>query len=272
MSEIDSKFQSLREQREGALIAYVTCGDPEPDLTVDIAESLVTGGVDIIELGIPFSDPIADGPTIQAASMRALRRGITPLKVLKTVHNVKEKLGVPTVVLTYFNPVYRLGLKHFCKLASENGVDGMVIPDLPVEEAEEYERIAEANGIDTIFLAAPSTPLKRIGKIVQHTSGFLYLVSTFGVTGVRERLEGPTVKLIQQFLPYVEGRTNLAVGFGISKPQHVKAVIQAGADGAIAGSIFVNTIQRNQANVDKMLKELKKTARQLKAATKCRAK
>jgi len=268
MRNIDSKFRMLRERGEGALIAYITCGDPEPELTIKIAESLVTGGADIIELGIPFSDPIADGPTIQAATMRALGKGITPQKVLKTAYDIKEKLGVPTVVLTYFNPVYRIGLERFCKLASKSGVDGMVVPDLPVEEAEEYKRTAEANGIDTIFLAAPSTPTDRVAKIIRYTSGFLYLVSIFGVTGVRAKLEDSTVKLIQRFLPYVKGRTHLAAGFGISKPQHVKAVIRGGADGAIAGSVFVNIIQKNQSNVGKMLRELEKTARSLKAATK----
>jgi tryptophan synthase alpha chain len=268
MSDIDSRFRSLRGRGEGALITYITCGDPEPDLTINIAEALVAGGADIIELGLPFSDPIADGPVIQAATMRALKKGITPMKVLKTAKDVKEKLGVPTVILTYFNPVYQLGLKRFCELASKNGVDGIVIPDLPVEEAGEYRRIAKGEGIDTIFLAAPSTPPNRIDKIIQHTSGFLYLVSTFGVTGVRERLEDSTVKLIKRFLHHVKGQIPLAVGFGISKPQHVRAVIQGGADGAIAGSVFVKIIQENHFEVDNMLRKLEKTASHLKAATK----
>jgi tryptophan synthase alpha chain len=267
MSDIAKVFERLKAQGDGALIGYVTAGDPEPGLTARIAEVLVKGGVDIIELGVPFSDPIADGPTIQAASVRALQAGTTPKMVLGIAGEIKRKCGVPVVILTYFNPVFRMGVENFFRLAKSFGVDGVVVPDLPVEEAEAYRKAAETCGVDTIFLAAPSTSNKRLGKIVACTSGFLYVVSHFGVTGAREALEDSTVQLIKRITPFTRGKIPLAVGFGVSKPEHAKRIIKAGADGVIVGSAFVNIIQKRQKNVDEMLEELEGAARKLKNAT-----
>jgi tryptophan synthase alpha chain len=233
-----------------------------------IAEALVKGGVDILELGIPFSDPIADGPTIQAASVRALQAGTTPKIVLGMAGEIKRKHGVPVVILTYYNPVFRMGLENFFRLASNCGVDGVVVPDLPVEEADDYRNAARACGVDTIFLAAPSTTNERLRRIVGCTSGFLYLVSHFGVTGAREALEDSTVKLIKRVLPYTAGRVPLAVGFGVSKPEHAKRIIRSGADGVIVGSAFVNIVHKHQSDFCRMLEELEVTARKLKNATK----
>jgi tryptophan synthase alpha chain len=268
MSTIEQVFQRLKTQGNGALIGYVTGGDPEPSCTPLIAEALIRGGVDILEIGIPFSDPIADGPTIQAASVRALKAGTTPLIVLEIVRKIKEKHGMPIVVLTYFNPVFRMGLQLFLWLAKKCGVDGVIVADLPVEEAKDYKKVAEACGVDTIFLAAPSTSRQRLSRIVECTSGFLYLVSHFGVTGEKATVEDSTVELIKRVLPYTIGRVPLAVGFGVSKPEHVKRIIENGADGAIVGSAFVNVIGRNRGNMAKMLEELEDTARKLKEATK----
>jgi tryptophan synthase alpha chain len=268
MSGIAEVFQKLKVQGDGALIGYVTGGDPEPRFTPVIAEALVKGGVDILELGIPFSDPIADGPTIQAASVRALQAGTTPKIVLGMAGEIKRKHGVPVVILTYYNPVFRMGLENFFRLASNCGVDGVVVPDLPVEEADDYRNAARACGVDTIFLAAPSTTNERLRRIVGCTSGFLYLVSHFGVTGAREALEDSTVKLIKRVLPYTAGRVPLAVGFGVSKPEHAKRIIRSGADGVIVGSAFVNIVHKHQSDFCRMLEELEVTARKLKNATK----
>jgi tryptophan synthase alpha chain len=271
MSDIPKVFQRLKAQGDGALIGYVTAGDPKPEFTPQIAEALVKGGVDIIELGIPFSDPIADGPTIQAASVRALLAGTTPKMVLGMAGEIKRKLGVPVVLLTYFNLVFRMGVENFFRLAKSFGVDGVVVPDLPVEEAEAYRETASSCGVDTIFLAAPSTSNERLGKIVACTSGFLYVVSHFGVTGARKTVEDSTVQLVKRFFSLTEGRIPLAVGFGVSKPEHAKRIIEAGADGVIVGSAFVNIVQKNQGDVGRMLEELEALARNLKEAAKRRA-
>jgi len=268
MSDIGKVFQQLKAQGDGALIGYVTGGDPEPRFTPVIAEALVKGGVDILELGVPFSDPIADGPTIQAASVRALEAGTTPKIVLGMAGEIKKKHGVPVVLLTYFNPVFRMGLENFFRLAKGFGVDGVVVPDLPVEEAADYREVAGHYGVDTIFLASPSTSNERLRKIVGCTSGFLYLVSHFGVTGAREALEDSTVKLIKRVLPYTAGLVPLAVGFGVSKSEHVQRIIRSGADGVIVGSAFVNVVHKHLGNVDRMLEELEKLACRLKEATK----
>lgn len=267
MSDLAKVFKQLKAQGNGVLIGYVTAGDPIPELTPKIAGALVKGGVDIIELGVPFSDPIADGPTIQAASVRALQAGTTPKMVLGMAGEIKSKQSVPVVILTYFNPIFRMGVDNFFRLAKSFGVDGVVVPDLPVEEAETYHEAAETFGVDTIFLAAPSTSNERLGKIVACTSGFLYVVSHFGVTGARETVEESTVQLIKRVSAFTNGRVPLAVGFGISKPKHAKRIIEAGADGVIVGSTFVNIIQYRQDDVNRMLEELEFVAHKLKNAT-----
>jgi len=267
MSAINETFRKLASRSEAALIGYVTAGDPEPQCTPKIAEALIEGGVDILELGLPFSDPIADGPTIQAASVRALNAGTRPRKVLEMAMEIRERTDVPIVVMTYYNPVFRMGLDNFFRLAKDYMVDGLIVPDLPVEEAGDYKQAAIERGVDTIFLAAPSTSIQRLPKIVERTSGFLYLVSHFGVTGAKATVEQSTIKLIKKVLPYIKGRIPLAVGFGVSKPEHAKCIIESGADGVIVGSAFVNIIQRNQRKIDNMLIELEEAARKLKEAT-----
>lgn len=268
MNAIEKTFQSLNKQGEGALLAYVTAGDPKPKYTSQIVEALVEGGADIIELGIPFSDPIADGPTIQAASVRALRAGTTPKMTLEIAQGIKEKCAVPIVLLTYYNPIFRMGLKNFFSLAKTCHVDGVIVPDLPIEEAYEYKNLGRANAIDTIFLATPSTSIGRLERIIDYTSGFLYLVSVFGVTGVRKNVQDLTIQQIKRFLPFTKNKIPLAVGFGISKPEHVKAIIMSGADGAIVGSAFVNVIERNLCDISKLPKEIELYTNKLKEATK----
>lgn len=268
MSYITKTFQEVKARGEGALIGYIMAGDPTPESTAKMADALIKGGIDILELGLPFSDPIADGPTIQAASVRSLSAGTTPLKVLETAKQIKKKHNVPIVVMTYYNPVFRIGLERFCRLAKDCMVDGFIVPDLPVEEAADYKNAAKAQGLDTIFLAAPSTTNERLTRIVDSSSGFLYLVSQYGVTGAKTTVEDSTVQLIKRVSPFTHGKIPLAVGFGISKPEHVKCIVQAGADAAIVGSAFINIIQNNAQNQNAMLIELQATAAALKSATK----
>lgn len=268
MSLIQEVFHKAMHQGNGVLIGYIMAGDPNPELTPQIADALITGGVEILELGLPFSDPIADGPTIQAASVRALAAKTTPMKVLEIAKEIKQRHNIPIVIMTYYNPVFRIGIDKFLSKAKKHLVDGFIIPDLPIEEATDFRKAAEANGLDTIFLAAPSTTNERLCKIVFCSMGFLYLVSHYGVTGVKTTIEDSTVQLIKRVLPYTAGKIPLAVGFGISKPEHVERVITAGADAAIVGSAFINIIQNNSQNTSTMLKQLKAAAQELKTATK----
>jgi tryptophan synthase alpha chain len=268
MNTIKAVFQKAKTQNSGALIGYIMAGDPTPEATPKIADALIAGGVDILELGLPFSDPIADGPTIQAASVRALNAGTTPPKVLEIAQQIKSKHDVPVIIMTYYNPVFKMGLDNFFAKAKECNVNGMIVPDLPVEEAAEYKQTADKYCIDTIFLATPATTEQRITRIVDASGGFLYLVSRYGVTGEKTSLADSTVQLIQRVSQVTTGKVALAVGFGISKPEHVAQVIGAGADGAIVGSTFVNLIQKYSTNPKGTLEELQTTTHALKAATK----
>ncbi len=267
MTLIDETFARLRAENEAALIAYVTAGDPAPRYTPKMVEALIEGGADIIELGIPYSDPIADGPTIQEASTRALKAGITPPRVMSIAKEIRKKHEIPIVLLTYYNPVHKMGLNKFLNMAKASGVEGLVVPDLPFEEANAYWNAAKENEIDTIFLAAPSTSNKRLESIVDHTSGFLYLVGVYGVTGARTQMQDSTINLVKRFLPKTTGKIPLAVGFGISTPEHVRKVVAAGADGAIVGSAFVKAIGQNQKTPNKAVEKLRRMTRSLKTAT-----
>ncbi|MGB9728138.1 MAG: tryptophan synthase subunit alpha, partial [Nitrososphaeria archaeon] len=264
------KFSNLRNRGEGALIAYLTAGYPTLEHTPKIAHTLVSGGADIIELGIPFSDPIADGPIIQSAMNRALKLGTTPLKVLKMAEDVKEENDVPILILTYYNPIFKMGLRRFFETARGCGVDGVIVPDLPIEEAGEYKKVAEDNMIDTIFLATPSTTVDRLKAILEYTSGFLYLVSVHGVTGVRPRVQDTTIELVKRIVAMASGKIPVAVGFGVSKPEHVSILIGGGADGVIVGSVFMKMVEENMCDEERMLKMLKDYVMELKKATRAK--
>ena len=264
MNSMTKVFHDAKAQGNGVLIGYIMAGDPNPEQTPKIADALIKGGVDILELGLPFSDPIADGPTIQAAGLRALTAGTTPMKVLEIAKKIKQQHEVAIVIMTYYNTVFRIGLDRFLGSAKDCMVDGFIIPDLPVEESVDYKKAAKEHGLDTVFLVAPSTSNERLTKIVNASSGFLYLVSHYGVTGTKTTVEDSTVQLIKRVSPFTTGKIPLAVGFGISKPQHVKQVISAGADAAIVGSAFINIIQQNSSP---MLKELQTIAQSLKKST-----
>jgi tryptophan synthase alpha chain len=265
MGLISETLERLADGNEGALVAYVTGGDPTVDLTRKIALALADGGADIIEIGIPFSDPIADGPTIQAAANRALRAKTSPAEILSLVGEVKRKRTVPIVLLTYYNPVYRMGLENFFESAARFGVDGVIAPDLPIEESSEYRRVADVYNVDTIFLAAPSTSDGRLRQIALKSSGFLYLASLYGVTGTRRYLDKNLPRLVKRTRRLAD-RLPVCVGFGISTPNHVATVLRAGANGAIVGSALVEIVARN-ANRKDLPVLVGRSAGQLKAAT-----
>jgi len=250
------------------LVGFITAGDPAPDATFDIAAALINGGVDIIELGIPFSDPIADGPTIQASSLRALNAGVTPPMVLEMANQISSSLNVPVVILTYYNPIFKMGDERFLKLAAKSGVSGIVVPDLPPEESAGYRKFAQKEGIDTIYLATPSTTSKRLNNIVSATTGFLYVVPLFGVTGARESFDAYSKRVVGEIVDKVDSVVPVAVGFGISKADHIKSFVNQGADSAIVGSAIVKTIERNLNDKKKMLSELEVLAKDLSSMQK----
>jgi tryptophan synthase alpha chain len=271
LSKIEKVFETLRTKKEGVLIGYITGGDPKPQISPLLANALIEGGIDILELGIPFSDPIADGPTIQAASLRAIKSGTTPKQVLEIAGEIRKKHDTPIVILTYYNPIFKMGLKSFFSLLRKNEIDGVVVPDLPIEESDNYRKIAKNYCVDTIFLATPSTCEQRLLKIIQYSSGFLYLVSQYGVTGTRETLQDSTVKLIKKILPKTIRHIPLAVGFGISKPEHAKLIFQSGSEGVIVGSAFVNIIEKHREDTYMMLDKIREFAHELKDAIKDRS-
>jgi tryptophan synthase alpha chain len=238
---ISRKFQELVEKGELGLVAYITAGDPSLDATEKIVLAAAEAGADVIELGVPFSDPVADGPTIQRASERALRAGTTLASVLDLVRRLRLETDVPLVLFSYFNPILQMGLEKFAGAAAVAGADGVLTTDLTVEEADEYRAVMHAHGLDTIFLVAPTSNDVRIEKIVRASSGFLYLISRAGVTGAREALPPELPELARRIRKFTT--LPIAVGFGISLPTHV-TVLGGIADAAVVGSALVVEIEK----------------------------
>ena len=268
MTEISETFRELKDRNEGALIAYLTVGDPHPTRTPKLVGALIEGGADIVELGVPFSDPIADGPTIQNAVSRSLKSGTRPLDVFHVAQTINEKYDNPLVLMGYYNPIFRLGLAKFVELARRSGISGSIVPDLPVEESQEYRKECLARGIDTIFLASPSTNRERLNQILSQTSGYLYLVSLYGVTGMRAALPASVLDLVSTYGRLARDTVPLAVGFGISRPDQAGKIVRAGADGVIVGSAFVKLIEQNQTNINRAALKLKSLAHSMKKAVK----
>ena len=258
MNRIDRKFRELRSRKKKAFIAYVTAGYPDLATTAKIVPALERSGVDIIELGIPFSDPIADGPTIQAASQRALENKVTMKKVFAMVAKLRRETEMPIVFMTYFNPVLRYGLKDFFRSCRSCGVDGVIVPDLPCEEAKELIKTGRAAGVATIFLVAPTSTRQRIGKIVANSKGFIYYVSLTGVTGARAKLPED----ILSKLKVIKSMTKkpVAVGFGVSNAVQAKRLAKI-ADGVIVGSAIVRIIGENKSVVPRVSRFAAKLAR-----------
>lgn len=242
MNRIDKKFQELRNSKQKAFIAYITAGDPSAKVTEKLIPELERAGCDILELGVPFSDPMADGLTNQKAAERALAGGITLREILDIVRKIRHKSNVPIVLFTYLNPVFRYGLIEFAKDAQSAGVDGVLVLDLPVEESREYKKILAASGLKMIYLLAPTSTEERIKLVCRYASGFIYYVSRTGVTGIRESVE----RSVKQEVIKIKQFTKLpvVVGFGISKPKHVKEVVKY-SDGVVVGSAIVKQIEAN---------------------------
>ncbi len=260
---LDKTFRRLREGREGALVAFVTAGDPSVDGTPALVTTLAEAGADVVELGIPYSDPLADGPTVQASSQRALDRGVTPDTVLEMVREIRTSSDVPLVLMTSYNLVLRYGLGRFARRAAEAGADGAILTDLPPEEAAPWKTQADAHGLATVFLVAPTSTPERVRRIAESTSGFVYCVSRTGVTGAQRELPvelKDTISLIRQ-----STEKPVCVGFGVSTPEHVAQVIGM-ADGAVVGSTLVDFLHRNADN-PRRDEELRRLVGGWKAAT-----
>ncbi|HLF05864.1 MAG TPA: tryptophan synthase subunit alpha [Thermoplasmata archaeon] len=249
--------------RPRALVAYLMGFDPDREKSLDYLEAAARGGADIIEIGVAFSDPIADGPTIQAAGMRALRSGSTPRGCIELARDLKSRVKVPVALMTYYNPIIRMGEEEFVRQAAKAGVDGLIVPDLPVDEAHSLRASTKKHDLDLIFLATPPTPDARLAEIARDCSGFLYLVSRYGTTGTRGEFgEGlpALVKRVKRVADSISPGLPVAVGFGISTAAQVAEVIRDGADGAIIGSVLVDMIAQGArpSDVQKHVAELRK--------------
>lgn len=260
MNSISKCFESLGAKRQCALIPFITAGTPDLEITAEALRILDANGADIIELGVPYSDPLADGPVIQAAATKALQRGTRLEQVLEVVQTVSPSLKAPLILFTYYNPILNQGIQQFLARIAIAGVKGLVVPDLPVEEAAELLKTAADLGIEVILLVAPTSSKERIQAIARNSAGFIYLVSVTGVTGMRSQLQ----TRVKDILLEMREITNkpIGVGFGISQPQQAHQVKDWGADAVIVGSAFVkhlseNTPEQGLQNIGQLCRELK---------------
>jgi len=242
MNRIEKRFSELKRKKKKAFIVYITAGDPDTKTTEKIALELDRCGVDILELGIPFSDPIADGPTIQAASQRSLSNNINVAKILGLVRRVRKAADIPIALMTYYNPVYRYGVNDFVNDSKDAGVDGIIVPDLPPEEAKELISYSKKADFENIFLLSPTSSRERIRLITQRSSGFVYYVSLTGVTGAREHLPKDIVDNVRMIKKMTD--KPVCVGFGVSTPRQAHSIARI-ADGVIVGSAVIKVIEKN---------------------------
>jgi tryptophan synthase alpha chain len=260
---LEEKFQELKKRREGAHMPHVYYGDPNEEFSLNLIKTLAENGADIIEFGIPFSDPTADGPTFQAVCERALRNGITPTKCIEGIRKVRERgLENPIVVTTYYNIPYVTGVGTFLTRIRKAGAQAIIIPNVPVEEAEVLLAEGKKSGVRIIFQIAPTTTEKRLKNIIDVASGFLYIISVEGVTGVRKSLADSTLRLVQRVRRHTD--MPLLAGFGISSRQQASAVVAAGADGAIAGSAYAKIYEKNLEKPVETLPEITRLVEQIK--------
>jgi tryptophan synthase alpha chain len=243
-SRISRRFAELRNSGEMGLVAYLTAGDPSLEATEQFVLALAGAGADVIELGVPFSDPVADGPVIQRASERALLAGTTLAGVLSLVQSLRAKTEVPLVIFSYYNPVLQMGLEKFAEQATAAGADGVLITDVTPDEGDEYRQAMLARGLDTIFLAAPTSTDERLALIAAASRGFLYLISRTGVTGAKDQLADELPALARRVRRVTD--LPIAIGFGISQPRHV-SVLGGLADAAVVGSALVEEIERAES-------------------------
>jgi tryptophan synthase alpha chain len=256
MTRIGETFTRLRREGRKAFVAFVTAGDPSLERTVEVALALERGGADVLELGVPFSDPLADGPVIQRSSERALRRGTTLAGVLGAVREIRRSSQLPLLLFGYFNPFLRYGLERLAAEAKAAGVDGVLVTDLPPEEADEWLGIARRAGLDSVFLAAPTSPDERLRRVAAASSGFVYAVSRTGVTGEREAISEDARGLLARLKAATQAP--VALGFGISTPEQVAAAA-AVADGVVVGSALVRFLEEQpEGDVEGQVRWLKK--------------
>ena len=252
MTRLAQTFARLRDERRPGLVTYVTAGDPDLERTEGVLLALERAGADVIEVGVPFSDPLADGPVIQRATERALAAGTTLAGVLGLLGRLRQgrnevRLEAPIVLFSYVNPIFRLGAERFADLAGDAGVDGVLVLDLPIEEADDFRALLTSRGIDTILLLSPTTTDERLRKAASLGSGFLYAISRLGVTGAREQVADGAEEMVRRIRAV--SPLPIALGFGISKPEHVREVGQW-ADAAVVGSALVNVIAESGASSD----------------------
>ena len=266
MSVIESRFAAVNETGDGALIVFTVAGHPSPEVSLEVMGAVADAGADILEVGIPFSDPLADGPVIQAASQEALAQQVTPAQVLDLVARLRQNRDLPVVIMTCFNPICQYGIEHFAKRAAAVGVNGVIVTDLPPEESDEWVSSARGQHLDTIFLVAPTSTPSRVKKVVDIASGFVYCVSRMGVTGAQAKLPADLTDFIGRIR---QGTAKpVAVGFGISQPEHVAEVCRM-ANGAVVGSAVVSLIDREKKSAG-LLDSIGQCVSDLKQATRNR--
>jgi tryptophan synthase alpha chain len=261
---LEDKLLELRVQRKGAFMPHVYYGDPTIDFSMKLISTLNQNGADIIEFGIPFSDPTADGPTFQAACERALKNSITPSKCFQGLKKLRAGgVDKPFIITTYYNIPYVMGIIKFLEEIKSAGAQGIIVPNLPFEEADLLREEAEKKGIHVILQIAPTTSEKRLRKITNSASGFIYVINIEGVTGARDRISGSTLKLIER----VKRHTDLPIfaGFGISNYEQAAAIVASGADGVIAGSVFAKIYEKNIVNPERALPEIVELSNEIKA-------
>src|SRR6185503_925229 len=253
MTRIGQLFERLRKENRKGMVAYLTAGDPTPEATPGLVAALERGGADLIEFGVPFSDPIADGPVIQAAGDRAIRAGMTMKRVLETAAEIRKTSEIPILLFTYLNPVLRYGFARLAADAKAAGIDGCLLIDVSVEEAGEYVRVMRDAGLDTVFIASPTSTDHRLKLVAEYSSGFIYLVSRTGITGEQQSISDTALPLIER----MRALTNLplAMGFGVSKPEHV-AALKEHVQAVVIGSAIVRQIERDPSKVEEFLRNL----------------
>ncbi|MBT8171483.1 tryptophan synthase subunit alpha [Candidatus Bathyarchaeota archaeon] len=261
--KLENKFQELQSKKEGAHMPHVYFGDPNEAFSLDLLETLSKNGADILEFGIPFSDPTADGPTFQAVCERALVNGITPDRCIEGIKKIRERgIKNPIVVTTYYNIPYVMGIGKFLKKIKEVGAQAIIVPNVPIEEAEVLLVEGKKRGIHPIFQIAPTTTKERLKKITDIASGFLYVIGVEGVTGVRKNMGNSTIQLVKRAKKYTD--IPLLAGFGISTRQQASAIVAAGADGVIAGSAYAKVYEKNLEKPENTLNNISNLIQQIK--------
>ncbi len=264
-SRIQAKFKELASKKEKALITYVMAGYPSYASTLAAVRGLVAGGADIIELGFPFSDPLADGPVIQNASTVSLEKGAKIGQFFDLVRKIRKESEIPLILMTYTNILYHKGYDRFFQMAKNAGIDGLITPDMTVEESREYLKAAKKHGMDTVFLVSPNTTRPRLEKIVRQTTGFLYLVSVFGTTGMRTKIQKYTIDALRNTKKAAGKKIPVGIGFGVSTPSDVSRYVRSGADAAIIGSALIKLVEKTAPK--KIERTVSTFTKKLKAAT-----